>query len=298
MTKKRAFRPPFYQKLPYAQHIHVNQVEDRVKSLEGLLDPENRELSLKTTSDLPAGIGLMPNLVMWLDSAFESTLTSGVDEDHVSHWRDLSGFDNHFEQGIAACQPKRVLRGGIPVLEFDGVDDFMSCTSATGFSYRAQGTCYFVVNWMGSTAASYVIMNGKQGSNPRWPRLQQYRQSSSLYRWLAGGADRQGRSSWVTGKHDVVQNDVWGVVAVRFRGTSSADTKHQIFVNGTKQQRERRTRTPYSTTLEVSELVMGESSLDGYNWHGQIAEVAAFDVAHSDSQVRDLTTDLRTKWGI
>src|SRR2546430_5219180 len=82
------------------------------------------------TSFSPSSI---PNLALWL-KADQLALNDG---DPVGAWNDQSGNARNFTQGTAGFKPlyKTGIQNGLPVVRFDGVDDFLQNTNPpTNFS--------------------------------------------------------------------------------------------------------------------------------------------------------------------
>src|SRR5688500_13028317 len=71
-----------------------------------------------------AGVGTSTNLKMWFD-ANSLSLPGGS---AVATFTDISGNGNHLTQSLSAKRPTYTTNGlnGMPVLTFDGVNDFMA----------------------------------------------------------------------------------------------------------------------------------------------------------------------------
>jgi len=72
----------------------------------------------------------LPNLVAWYKAdAGTSTTTDGV---AISQWNDQSGNGHHLVQATGGNQPlyKAAIQNGLPVVRFDGVDDFIQLAFA------------------------------------------------------------------------------------------------------------------------------------------------------------------------
>jgi hypothetical protein len=80
-------------------------------------------------------------LQAWLKAdAGTSTTTDGV---AVSQWNDQSGNGRNFTQATGSLQPlyKAAIFNGLPVVRFDGVDDFMAVAAAL----ETSNTSFFIV---------------------------------------------------------------------------------------------------------------------------------------------------------
>lgn len=130
------------------------------------------------------------SLVVWLDASDGTTITTGIDADHVAQWDDKSGEGNDMVQGTGTEQPEIVTSvaeiNGKTVLHFDGVDDEMGNLAFSGGDLT-QPVTYFMVmypdqdgsagfqNYLTGTSAF-----GRQGV-ATWTGNQFYHSSSSGY---------------------------------------------------------------------------------------------------------------------
>jgi len=108
----------------------------------------------------PADIGT--DLALWLDADDASTIT--LNGSTVSQWNDKSGNSRNATQATAASQPTYSATGlnGKPVLQFDGVSDFLS---AGAVSLQNTGLNVFVVG--DYTDNNYLIGKYDSLSNQR-----------------------------------------------------------------------------------------------------------------------------------
>jgi len=87
------------------------------------------------------------------------------DTDGVARWLDQSGNGNHLVQGTASMRPvyRTAQRGTLPVVRFDGSDDYLICSAFAGINLA---NCTVV--WVGvhATSAEYgrMIVIGASGS--------------------------------------------------------------------------------------------------------------------------------------
>ena len=91
------------------------------------------------------------------------------DGDLVAQWNDSSGNNNHALQSVDSLKPiyKVNILNGLPVVRFDGIDNYMDFTTVLS-TIR---TAFFVINWIGLDNIQYAPLLGH----------------SSLYDWH--GAD-------------------------------------------------------------------------------------------------------------
>lgn len=101
------------------------------------------------------GVGWMPtdlaSLIAWY-RADQYNPTTGT-------WTDLSGNGNHATQGTAANRPTAGTRFSQPSVEFDGVNDFVRCTSFAGGTLT-QPTPIYAVADLDTASGTKVITDG------------------------------------------------------------------------------------------------------------------------------------------
>lgn len=105
----------------------------------------------------------LANLQLWLEA---DAITGLSDGDPVSTWLDSSAAGNDVTQsGTARPTYKTNIINGLPVVRFDGVDDYMHVASALGITTAS--TVVVVVNIASSSRAGSAIKIGDSGiSNP------------------------------------------------------------------------------------------------------------------------------------
>lgn len=121
----------------------------------------------------------LTGLKLWLGA---SQITGLADGDPVATWPDLSGQANHATQATGSKRPtyKTGIINGLPVVRFDGVDDFLACgthidlsgactaiavamftgvaaTQAVFSDYNAAGTVAQIVTTVTSAAKNRVL---------------------------------------------------------------------------------------------------------------------------------------------
>src|SRR5262245_19031906 len=78
-----------------------------------------------------AGIGFSPSVLPGLKAWYDATTIAGLsDGSAVAQWNDISGNANHLTQATGSKQPlyKTGIVKGLPIVRFDGVDDFLRGT--------------------------------------------------------------------------------------------------------------------------------------------------------------------------
>lgn len=139
--------------------------------------------------------------VFWQDGA--RTTPATADGDPVGAWDDASGEDNHATQATANARPllKLNVKNGLPVVRFDGTDDFLSSLLTV-----AQPGTVFIVASRSATGERHMIDG-----------------TTELARWLVGG-DVGG--NWVIYAGSVVttsaQDTNWHLHTAVFDGASSS----------------------------------------------------------------------------
>lgn len=97
-------------------------------------------------------------LVLWFAADHGVTETAGA----VSKWLDQSGNHQDASQVAATARPRRVTaENGLPMLEFDGVDD--SLALAEGFEDFSEGLSFFAVVRMNEGAGCSSVMQFSNG---------------------------------------------------------------------------------------------------------------------------------------
>lgn len=93
---------------------------------------------------------LSPGPTLWLDASDSSTVTSSVLGSNLAvfDWRDKSGNNRHVSQSIVSSRPYYITASWgsrLPILDFDGVNDFMTGSAAISNIITAATYSAFVV---------------------------------------------------------------------------------------------------------------------------------------------------------
>jgi hypothetical protein len=234
---------------------------------------------------------------IWLDASDASTFTFSSGS-VVSQWNDKSGNSRNFSQGTVANQPGRTgTRNGLSTVVFDGTNDRMQATNATG-NYTSW-TLFAVVY---SNSASTQRILGKRDAGAVDETYGAAYISSKLYglaRNLSSGVNASlldasagfwgittNGSSANIGSLRLLSQTVSNSVdtKTRFQGANlaSATAGSQSITN---------TVNPFIGTLNASG-VFGEF------FNGEIAEMLLYPSALSDADREKTETYLMNKWGL
>lgn len=104
------------------------------------------------------------NLKIWLQA---NQITGLNDGDAVTTWSDSSGNGYNATQSTGSLKPlyKTNIKNGLPVVRFDGTDDFLEGTSLT----MSQPEIFVVAYFAQATQANYdyLLSLGNSGASPR-----------------------------------------------------------------------------------------------------------------------------------
>lgn len=127
----------------------------------------------------PAGVGSSGSVPMWLD-ANELSLVNGAD---VSLFKDVSGNGNDMTQFNSVNRPTYTTVGlnGLPVVSFDGIDDYMERGSTSGLD-GGNITIFFVYQKALLTKGSIMCAG----------------YSAEFDKWMIYGNDN---NNWIKSKH-------------------------------------------------------------------------------------------------
>jgi hypothetical protein len=133
------------------------------------------QLAIETEGFSPADLS---NLFVWYDA---SQITGLSNNDSVATWSDLSGNSRDLTQSTPGARPtyKTNQRNGLPIVSFDGSDDFMTAS----FTGGQQNTYFVVCRYTNLDAGNKMVFDSNNSSN-----RQTYFQSSgeNLSRIFAG----------------------------------------------------------------------------------------------------------------
>jgi hypothetical protein len=213
------------------------------------------------TADPLPGLALSPDL--WLE-ADSLALADGAP---VATWTDKSHWGRSPAQATASLQPvyrTNQIKGTLPVVEFDGVDDYLR---ATGFFFRQESTMFVVLksNAVSRTAVSGTTATGRNALSAN---------VSNLAAASAGVT--------LASTHDVSQ---WSYVTTRWDGVATG----------------LRSCGPVTGDAGI-EGMDGITVGAAYNlatpWSGQIAAIIIYDSDLTTAEIEQVETYLIAKYGV
>jgi len=234
---------------------------------------------------------------IWIDASDASTFTFSSGS-VVSQWNDKSGNSRNFSQGTVANQPSRTgSRNGLSTVVFDGTNDRMQATNATG-NYTSWSL--FVVTFSNSASTQRIF--GKRNAGAADESYGAVHFSSKLYalaRNLSSavnatllnasdglfGITTNGSSADIGSLRllsQTVSNNVDTKVRYQTANLASATAGSQSVTN---------TVNPFIGALNVS-----GSFFEFLN--GEIAEMLLYPSALSDADREQTETYLKNKWGL
>lgn len=107
------------------------------------------------------------DLKLWLDVSDAATITKDV-SDFVSQWDDKSGEGNDVSQATGSQQPLWVdaVQNGLPIIRFDGIDDFLAISSFIGGALTQPNTIFVVTKMASiSSGSNSFVFDGTASSN-------------------------------------------------------------------------------------------------------------------------------------
>lgn len=233
--------------------------------------------------------GWTPALIstlLWLDANDASSFTlSGAD---VSQWNDKSGNGNHFVQATSGNRPDLDTTtntiNGLPVVSFDGTDDFLSKSGLSGWPADNQTSTSFVIvsraRNVGADRAWWDISTGSLTN-----------ETGQFYHNSAGTAFvRIGGNSGLaatTASGAVVVN-----VAAMWSNTLNK-TNREIFKNGTADG----SNTGDSGGNSITNMRIGRLFQDVFPFFGDIGEIVVFS-GENDTTRQLVEGYLAWKWGL
>jgi prepilin-type N-terminal cleavage/methylation domain-containing protein len=240
-------------------------------------------------------VNRIPDLEMWLETTGENSLATGTtsftdkpnpaDQDRIGRWNDINPniiatAKNNATQAISTDnQPKYIRNGmnGLPVLKFDGTDDF--------FSYNGNflvGSDYtiFVVEAR-SISGVNVFLSGNEPSENKMLILG-YTASNQIIQ-THYGSDFYKNIPTYTSPILRIHSFVFSKVSGK-----------EIYTNG---------GTKNFSTSQTSPLISYAGSTIASNrninyYNGSIAEIIFYTRALTDSERKEVETYLSKKWGI
>lgn len=221
----------------------------------------------------------------------------GLDGDTVSTWADVSGYANDFSlpagySPIATYSPvlKTVIVNGLPVVRFDGTNDFLNSESTFDLSGTSGMTVFVVMS--ASAGADEAIMEMSGNMNAQTDSFLFWRPSTNKVEGLARGV-----GGIYAGFDSTRTLTTTPRIAVYVHDRSLSTNEATVYVDGDSGG----THT-YNSDLSGNfgnrTLYLGARSGSSLFLTGDIAEVGIFTHALSAGELSTLHSYLGTKYGI
>lgn len=243
-------------------------------------------------------------LQLWLDASDAGSLydaTSGgslvAADGAVARWEDKSGNARHFTQSTSGKRPTRktAQQNGLDALLFDGSDD---CLNGGNFINGSSGLTIFCVVKRANTSTSHRLLHKVEDQNPGWAigalssgvvKAESYADAS-----LGVGTTRQSSASVNLSNFSLLQTTFpsGAFSTTSMRRNASTITMDSAITSGAGAE------TPSNSTAL---LLIGSNRYQGvdYNlWNGNIAEIAIYNGALSDTDRAAVESYLMQKWAI
>ncbi len=243
---------------------------------------------------LTSGLGLLPNkifgedslvqfspssisgLALWLDPSDATTVTESSGE--VSRIDDKSGNSHYASQGTAGKYPliNSATINSLPVLNFDGTDDFLSFDSGI-YSINTQDATVFVVMQDTNTSGTREIIYGKNFASTSYVRIR------SALNTVQGYFGSNNNTNVRTGDKN----------NARVFMMTSDNEKLNVFSDGRPSY-----YVPNSNGVgNLTSLILGGDGSSSY-FKGNIGEIIIYNRVLSVQERNSISSYLGTKWGI
>jgi hypothetical protein len=210
--------------------------------------------------------------VVWLDAADTSTITASGSPSKVSQWNDKSGNGRNVAQATGANQPTTgaTTQNSLNVLDFDG-GDVLTRASVTINQPYTVAQVWRYTSGVGAGITTVTLSLAELGAYAGYIGDSQYRMFNGTVVNSAAIAD--------TSVHQITTVHNTTASSVRLDGTLVAGPANAGSTNG-------------------SRINVGAANSTGTAaFTGFIAEILVFPVALSASELTDVETYLKNKWG-
>lgn len=210
------------------------------------------------------------NLELWLDASDAATITKDGGN-LVSDWDDKSGQGNDVAQATGTNQPLWVdsVQNSMPIIRFDGVDNYMNRASLTGGDASQPNTIVIVVKWISGDDKG--ILDGVSGKRNYLTK------TSGLYNIFAGTAN----TGTTVNSADIL------MYYAEFNSTSSflRRSKSQLF-------------TGDSGTNAIGGIHLGSNFTPVAFGDPDIAEILIYNKALTTGERDSVETYMTDKWAV
>lgn len=237
---------------------------------------------------------------LWLDASDDATLfdaTSGgslpTNGNDIARWEDKSGNGRHATQSVAASCPHRQtsVQNGLPVVRFDGINDFIVPANSLGVMRNVSGGSIFSVTKLAEQTGTdrTVIMFSRNSSDSQVRLALQLTTGSDAQDFRAGARrlDGDGFTGVATSN-----NANWNVLAAI---GDYAGGQIILRVNGSQYQ----SNLPSSgNTSDTDSNLCAIGKISNNYLNADVAEIIVFPTMLSTSDRDRVESYLATKWGI
>jgi len=226
----------------------------------------------------PAGASYSPtypttvaNLTTWWKA---DSITGLNDGDPVSTWNDSQGSNNLIGSGTARPLFKTNIFGTMPVVRFDGSNDFLSMASTLSLTHGSPYWTMLVVLAYHATPNNPAMLMGSTANNVQVQFNAAAPSSNQIVLYQNGSADVVASSGFTftvtSARMNVIKLISGTTIAFRVNKTA-AGTPSSAHV------------TSYGTAMDIN--VMGKWKSTGTEWlKGDVAEVAVYNRTLSDAE--------------
>jgi prepilin-type N-terminal cleavage/methylation domain-containing protein len=216
------------------------------------------------------------NLVIW----FETTTLNNAHEDKIENWSNIAESKKPATQKEAAKQPQYIDNtiNGLPVIRFDGVDDFLSFD---GSPILNNNYTIFIVAARSDGKSNNMILGGTDLTANN--NLQIGYESSSF---IAKHYDETSIIRYNIGDYNA---PIFAIHGIEF----SSSTGKTYYENGTSKATN---KTATANLNGWARSAIGR--FNNINFSGDIAEIIMFNRVLSNDERKDMEQYLIKKWGI
>jgi hypothetical protein len=223
---------------------------------------------------LPGGFDprQIAGLLLWLDA---SRITGLNDGDAVTTWTDLTGNGWNATQGTASAKPTYRVVGGLPVVQTDGVNDWLATTGPdlSTAAYTVVGASRWVVANTGRTFSGH-------GSGINW----------LMGHWNSSTENYFANGSWVAGPNAGASDTNWRIYAATGDFTNDS---WAMYVNGVL------TAGPNSNGLNgPGNFYLGSSLGAGEFGNAQFSFMFVYNRVLTGAEIQTIYDNMRGRLGL
>jgi hypothetical protein len=226
----------------------------------------------------------LPNCKIWIKADTNITKDGS---DHVRLVGDQSGQGNDFSQGTGSCQPLWVDNqlNGLPILRFDGINDFLSCGDV--LDLHTNSWSMFIV--YKKTTSNFCNIIGKTN----FVGDQEY----EIFSMSLDGISIYSAPGFYTSSFSVSQSQTSFLLVEAIQNRSIFQQPRYVYVNGNLigSDSQGYTINDFDTALNFT---IGSRSNGDYNFAGDIAEIILYFDFFTDTDRQKVESYLKIKYGL